>query len=185
MRTLAGILPPSEGRVEVRGSVSTLLALGVGFNKRPHRQGERHAGRSRRRPERAPRSPRSTTPSPSSPRSATSSTCRCERTRRACTADSPSRSRSTWTPTSCSSTKRSPSATRASSASLSTGCASFAPSRNDLHRQPRPQRSAQALHRDHLVARGKIAMRDDPDSVIDEYKRFLNIGESTFALEDV
>ena len=81
-------------------------------------------------------------------------------------------------PTYCSSTKRSPSATRASSGSLSTGCASFAPSRHDLHRQPRPQRSAQALHRDHLAARGKIAMRDDPDSVIDEYKRFLNIGRA-------
>jgi lipopolysaccharide transport system ATP-binding protein/teichoic acid transport system ATP-binding protein len=31
MRTVAGILPPSAGRVEVRGRVSTLLALGVGF----------------------------------------------------------------------------------------------------------------------------------------------------------
>jgi ABC-type polysaccharide/polyol phosphate transport system ATPase subunit len=31
MRTLAGILPPTEGRVEVYGRVSTLLALGVGF----------------------------------------------------------------------------------------------------------------------------------------------------------
>jgi len=33
MRTVAGILPPTMGRVEVRGRVSTLLALGVGFNK--------------------------------------------------------------------------------------------------------------------------------------------------------
>jgi teichoic acid transport system ATP-binding protein len=33
MRTITGILPPTEGRVEVRGRVSTLLALGVGFNK--------------------------------------------------------------------------------------------------------------------------------------------------------
>jgi ABC-type polysaccharide/polyol phosphate transport system ATPase subunit len=33
VRTVAGILPPTEGRVEVRGRVSTLLALGVGFNK--------------------------------------------------------------------------------------------------------------------------------------------------------
>ena len=33
MRTVTGILPPTEGRVEVRGRVSTLLALGVGFNK--------------------------------------------------------------------------------------------------------------------------------------------------------
>jgi teichoic acid transport system ATP-binding protein len=33
MRTIAGILPPNEGRIEVRGRVSTLLALGVGFNK--------------------------------------------------------------------------------------------------------------------------------------------------------
>jgi ABC-type polysaccharide/polyol phosphate transport system ATPase subunit len=32
MRTVAGILPPTEGRVEVHGRVSTLLALGVGFN---------------------------------------------------------------------------------------------------------------------------------------------------------
>jgi ABC-type polysaccharide/polyol phosphate transport system ATPase subunit len=32
MRALAGILPPTEGRVEVQGRVSTLLALGVGFN---------------------------------------------------------------------------------------------------------------------------------------------------------
>ena len=31
LRTLAGILPPTEGRVEVYGRVSTLLALGVGF----------------------------------------------------------------------------------------------------------------------------------------------------------
>ena len=33
VRTIAGILPPTEGRVEVRGRVSTLLALGVGFNR--------------------------------------------------------------------------------------------------------------------------------------------------------
>jgi ABC-type polysaccharide/polyol phosphate transport system ATPase subunit len=32
MRCVAGILPPSQGRIEVFGSVSTLLALGVGFN---------------------------------------------------------------------------------------------------------------------------------------------------------
>jgi ABC-type polysaccharide/polyol phosphate transport system ATPase subunit len=34
MRCIAGILPPSEGRIEVHGRVSTLLALGVGFNKK-------------------------------------------------------------------------------------------------------------------------------------------------------
>ena len=33
MRTLAGILPPNSGRIEVDGRVSTLLALGVGFNR--------------------------------------------------------------------------------------------------------------------------------------------------------
>ena len=33
MRAVTGILPPTEGRVEVKGRVSTLLALGVGFNK--------------------------------------------------------------------------------------------------------------------------------------------------------
>jgi ABC-type polysaccharide/polyol phosphate transport system ATPase subunit len=32
MRALAGILPPTKGRIEVHGRVSTLLALGVGFN---------------------------------------------------------------------------------------------------------------------------------------------------------
>jgi ABC-type polysaccharide/polyol phosphate transport system ATPase subunit len=31
MRTVAGILPPTSGRVEVHGRVSTLLALGIGF----------------------------------------------------------------------------------------------------------------------------------------------------------
>ena len=34
MRTVAGILPPTRGRVEVKGRVSTLLSLGVGFNKK-------------------------------------------------------------------------------------------------------------------------------------------------------
>jgi teichoic acid transport system ATP-binding protein len=32
LRTLAGILPPSDGKVTVWGKVTTLLALGVGFN---------------------------------------------------------------------------------------------------------------------------------------------------------
>jgi len=32
MRVIAGIIPPTQGRIEVYGSVSTLLALGVGFN---------------------------------------------------------------------------------------------------------------------------------------------------------
>jgi ABC-type polysaccharide/polyol phosphate transport system ATPase subunit len=34
VRTIAGILPPSAGRIEVQGRVSTLLALGVGFNRK-------------------------------------------------------------------------------------------------------------------------------------------------------
>ena len=33
MRAVAGILPPTEGSIEVWGKASTLLALGVGFNK--------------------------------------------------------------------------------------------------------------------------------------------------------
>jgi teichoic acid transport system ATP-binding protein len=33
LRTIAGILPPTTGRVTVDGKVSTLLALGVGFNR--------------------------------------------------------------------------------------------------------------------------------------------------------
>lgn len=32
MRVISGIIPPTTGRVDVYGSVSTLLALGVGFN---------------------------------------------------------------------------------------------------------------------------------------------------------
>ena len=32
MRSIAGILAPTSGRIEVHGKVSTLLSLGVGFN---------------------------------------------------------------------------------------------------------------------------------------------------------
>ncbi len=32
MRSIAGVLPPTRGRIEVRGRISALLALGVGFN---------------------------------------------------------------------------------------------------------------------------------------------------------
>jgi ABC-type polysaccharide/polyol phosphate transport system ATPase subunit len=34
LRTLAGILPPTKGRVVINGKVSTLLSLGVGFDRR-------------------------------------------------------------------------------------------------------------------------------------------------------
>jgi ABC-type polysaccharide/polyol phosphate transport system ATPase subunit len=34
VRAMAGILPPTSGRIEVRGRVSTLLALGVGFDRK-------------------------------------------------------------------------------------------------------------------------------------------------------
>ena len=34
MRAVAGILPPTSGRIEVQGRVSTLLSLGVGFNRK-------------------------------------------------------------------------------------------------------------------------------------------------------
>jgi ABC-type polysaccharide/polyol phosphate transport system ATPase subunit len=33
MRSIAGILPPTTGQITVNGRISTLLALGVGFNK--------------------------------------------------------------------------------------------------------------------------------------------------------
>ena len=33
MRSIAGIMPPTQGRITVDGTVSTLLALGVGFNQ--------------------------------------------------------------------------------------------------------------------------------------------------------
>lgn len=32
MRAMAGVLPPTSGRIEVHGRISSLLALGVGFN---------------------------------------------------------------------------------------------------------------------------------------------------------
>jgi teichoic acid transport system ATP-binding protein len=32
MRSIAGIMPPTQGRIIVNGKISTLLALGVGFN---------------------------------------------------------------------------------------------------------------------------------------------------------
>jgi ABC-type polysaccharide/polyol phosphate transport system ATPase subunit len=34
VRAMAGILPPTSGRIEVHGKVSTLLALGVGFDRK-------------------------------------------------------------------------------------------------------------------------------------------------------
>ena len=92
MRTVAGILPPTSGRVEVHGRVSTLLALGVGFNRKLTGRenvvlGGLAAGLTR------DSSPRSTRRSSRSPSSRSSWTCRCGRTRRACTAGSRSRSR--------------------------------------------------------------------------------------------
>ena len=33
LRTIAGILPPSKGRISVYGHVTTLLSVGIGFNK--------------------------------------------------------------------------------------------------------------------------------------------------------
>ena len=32
LRTIAGILPPSKGRLTIRGTVTTLLSVGIGFN---------------------------------------------------------------------------------------------------------------------------------------------------------
>ena len=49
MRAIAGILPPTTGSIEVWGKASTLLALGVGFNKKPVRTREHHPRRPRRR----------------------------------------------------------------------------------------------------------------------------------------
>ncbi len=93
MRTVAGILPPNSGRVEVHGRVSTLLALGVGFNRKmTGRQNvvlgglaagpqPRAAAGQVRRDRRASRSSR------------TSWTCPCGPTPRACTGGSRSPSR--------------------------------------------------------------------------------------------
>ena len=81
VRTIAGILPPTEGRIDVYGRVSTLLALGVGFNKNLTgrdnvRLGGLAAGLHRdaaRREVRGHRAP--------SPSWASSWTCRCGPTR--------------------------------------------------------------------------------------------------------
>jgi teichoic acid transport system ATP-binding protein len=32
MKAIAGLLPPTEGEIELRGKVSAMLSLGVGFN---------------------------------------------------------------------------------------------------------------------------------------------------------
>ena len=50
MRAIGGILPPTEGRIEVHGRISTLLALGVGFNANLSGARERHPRRPRDRP---------------------------------------------------------------------------------------------------------------------------------------
>jgi energy-coupling factor transporter ATP-binding protein EcfA2 len=91
VRTIAGILPPSSGRVEVHGRVSTLLALGVGFNK--NLSGRDNGSAASRPGSSAPSWRRSTTTSSSSPSSSSSWTCRCGPTRRACTGAWRSRSR--------------------------------------------------------------------------------------------
>ena len=49
VRAMAGILPPQPGRVVVHGRVSTLLALGVGFNRNLSGPRERDPRRARRR----------------------------------------------------------------------------------------------------------------------------------------
>ena len=112
MRALAGILPPTSGMIEVHGRVSTLLALGVGFNSNLTGRenvmlGGLASGLSRaevkERYEEIKASPTSRT---------ASSTCPCGPTPRACSAGWHSPSQFTWNPTFCSSTRRCPPATR-------------------------------------------------------------------------
>jgi ABC-type polysaccharide/polyol phosphate transport system ATPase subunit len=99
VRTTAGILPPTKGQIEVHGRVSTLLALGVGFN--PALSGRENvilgglaAGLSRKEIEHRYET------SPSSLSCANSSPCQCAPTRPACTAGWHSLWPSTWNRTS-------------------------------------------------------------------------------------
>ena len=95
MRAIAGILPPTEGSIEVWGKASTLLALGVGFNKDLSGRENIILGGLASGLSRDARSRNGPTTSPTGPRSATSSTCRCGPTPPACPLGSPSRSRCT------------------------------------------------------------------------------------------
>ena len=56
LRTIAGILPPTYGRVTVQGRVTPLLSLGIGFNRELTRTREHPAGRAHRRARRRSRS---------------------------------------------------------------------------------------------------------------------------------
>jgi ABC-type polysaccharide/polyol phosphate transport system ATPase subunit len=185
MRTVAGILPPSEGRVEVRGSVSTLLALGVGFNsdltgRENVMLGGLAAGLTRAE-------------------IAEKYDAVTEFAEIGDFVDLPMRTYSSGMYGRLAfsvAVNMDPDILLVDEA-LSVGDARFKRKSFDRMRELCAQAGTIFIVSHGLNAlrklcteiiwlhEGKIAMRDDPDSVIDEYKRFLNIGESTFALEDV
>lgn len=185
MRTVAGILPPSEGRVEVRGKVSTLLALGVGFNSDlSGRQNVMLGGLAAglRREEIAEKYDAIT-----------------EFAEIGDFVDLPMRTYSSGMYGRLAfsvAVNMEPDILLIDEA-LSVGDARFKRKSFDRMRELCAQASTIFIVSHGLNAlrklcteiiwmhEGRIAMRDDPDTVIDEYKRFLDVGESAFALEDV
>jgi ABC-type polysaccharide/polyol phosphate transport system ATPase subunit len=185
MRTVAGILPPSKGRVEVQGSVSTLLALGVGFNgDLSGRQnvilGGLAAGLTRAEV-------------------AQKYDAITEFAEIGDFVDLPMRTYSSGMYGRLAfsvAVNMEPDILLIDEA-LSVGDARFKRKSFDRMRELCSQAGTIFIVSHGLNAlrklcteiiwmhEGRIAMRDDPDTVIDEYKRFLNVGESAFALEDV
>jgi teichoic acid transport system ATP-binding protein len=185
MRTVAGILPPSEGRVEVHGRVSTLLALGVGFNsdltgRQNVMLGGLAAGLSREE-------------------IAMKYDAITEFSEIGDFVDLPMRTYSSGMYGRLAfsvAVNMEPDILLIDEA-LSVGDARFKRKSFDRMRELCAHASTILIVSHGLNAlrklcteviwmhEGRIAMRDDPDTVIDEYKRFLDVGESAFALEDV
>ena len=114
-----------------------------------------------------------------SPSSRASSTCRCARTRRGCTCGSGSRSRCTWTRTSCCSTRCSRSATRRSSASASgrssTSRSAAGPSASSRTSRPRWSVSASARC---CCAKGEVEYDGPASEAIARYHQSLALEEN-------
>ena len=183
MRTLAGILPPTRGRIEVRGRISALLALGVGFNAALSGRenvilGGLASGLSRKRCSNEP------TRSPSSPSSATSWTCRCARIRRACI------------PGFSVSVHMKPDILLIDEA-LSAGDASFkskaSAKMHDLMSSARAMflvshslgSVKELCDRAIWMHKGKLMLDGSPDDVIKAYTKFVQVGEDAFTFEDL
>ena len=100
LRTIAGILAPDAGQVIVRGRISALLSVGIGFSESmTGRENITLGGLAMGSPRTG--LPNSRTRSASSRNSASTSTSRCGPTRRECGRASDSPSRPTSIPRSC------------------------------------------------------------------------------------